>query len=148
MPDLGSGLLGCYRCGYVWRLRKSPVRICPRCKSKFWDRPKETEPTRARSSQEGDLANLVRSKRTALLRLASQFGATDLRIFGSVARGEASLGSDVDLLVQFKRPIGVLARLEFKERASRLLGRPVDISTPETLHWLIRPTVVSEAVAL
>jgi predicted nucleotidyltransferase len=42
----------------------------------------------------------------------------------------------------------VLARLEFKERASRLLGRPVDVVTEPSLHWLIRPEVVAEAVAL
>jgi len=86
--------------------------------------------------------------RKALLILSSEFGATDVRIFGSVARGEACRKSDLDLLVSFRRPVGLLRRLEFKERAARLLGRSVDVTTEESLHWLIRPTVLAEAVAL
>jgi len=83
-----------------------------------------------------------------LLALAAEFGATGLRVFGSVARGEAGPTSDVDLLVRFQRPIGLMARMEFKERVSRLLRRPVDVATPGSLHWLIKPHVLAEAVAV
>jgi predicted nucleotidyltransferase len=81
-----------------------------------------------------------------LVELAKEYGATDLRVFGSVAQGRARRGSDVDLLVRFEHPIGLLAKVEFQERASRLLGRPVDLTTPAMVHWLIRPSVLDEAV--
>lgn len=91
---------------------------------------------------------MIGGKRSALLGLAAEYAATDVRVFGSVVRGTARRGSDLDLLVRFRRPIGLLARLEFKERASQLLGRPVDLSTEESLHWLIRPAVLAEAEPL
>jgi len=148
MPDLGGGLLGCYRCGYVWRLRKSPVRLCPRCKSTQWNRPRvlARDPPRARTGQ--GLADVVGPRRRGLLALASRFGVSRVRVFGSVARGDATPDSDVDLLVKFREPIGLLARMEFKDEVARLLGRPVDVATEASLHWLIRPAVLEEAVDL
>jgi len=146
MPDLGAGLLGCYRCGYVWRLRKSPVSICPRCKSRGWNQP--TSRQRERRGGGKGIDDVIGDRREALHRLSVTFGATDVRVFGSVARGEADASSDVDLLVRFRRPIGLLARMEFKARASRLLGRRVDVATEASLHWLIRPDILAEAVAL
>ena len=140
-------MLGCYRCGYVWRLRKSPVRLCPRCKSKAWDQP-AASPMQVHPRRGQGISEVIGVKRTALLALAAEYGGTDVRVFGSVARGSARRGSDVDLLVRFRPPIGLLARMEFKERATELLGRRVDIATPEALHWLIRPSVIAEAVGV
>jgi predicted nucleotidyltransferase len=94
------------------------------------------------------IAEVIGNHREALLNLSAEFGATDVRIFGSVARGEARRQSDVDLLVRFRRPLGLLSRSEFKERATQLLGRSVDVTTEDSLHWLIRPAVLAEAVAL
>jgi hypothetical protein len=84
--------------------------------------------------------------RTALLQLAKSFGATQLRVFGSVARKESGPQSDVDMLVQFPDPPGILARMEFEERLEALLGRRVDLATETELHWLIRPQVLAECV--
>jgi predicted nucleotidyltransferase len=148
MPELGGGLLGCYRCGYVWRLRKSPVRLCPRCKSRAWDRP-EAQPSMVRPRQKGvGIAEAIGPRRSALLDLAAEYGMTEVRVFGSLARGTGRPDSDVDLLVRFRRPIGLLARMDFKERATRLLNRRVDLSTMESVHWLIRPRVAAESVML
>jgi predicted nucleotidyltransferase len=148
MPDLGGGLLGCYRCGYVWRLRKSPVRMCPRCKSKAWDQPSPATPRQVRRGRGLGIVEVIGPKRAALVALVAEYGGTDVRVFGSVARGSARSGSDVDLLVRFRPPIGLLARMELKERTTQLLGRRVDIATPESLHWLIRPSVLTEAVTV
>lgn len=148
MPDLSGGLLGCYRCGYVWRLRKSPVRICPRCKSRYWDVPRPSEPA-ARSTRNGQgITEVIGDRARELKTLAAEYGGFDLRVFGSVARGEARERSDVDLLLRFRRPVGLLARSELRDRAERLLGRTVDLATESNLHWLIRPQVLAEARAL
>jgi predicted nucleotidyltransferase len=85
-------------------------------------------------------------RREDLLALAHAFGATDLRVFGSVARSEAGPRSDVDLLVTFLDPPGLFARMEFREKLEELLGRRVDLATEANLHWLIRPQVLAEAV--
>jgi predicted nucleotidyltransferase len=146
MPDLGAGLLGCYRCAYVWRLRKSPVRLCPRCKSALWDSPRTARPGSRRPKRGAGPDEVFGPRRDALLKLVRSFGATDPRVFGSVARGEAGPGSDVDLLVTFANPPGLFARMDFREKLEELLGRRVDLATEENLHWLIRPRVMAEAI--
>jgi uncharacterized protein len=91
------------------------------------------------------LADLLREKRVDILRLAAQHGATNVRVFGSVARGEAGPGSDIDLLVDVGPgrsaffPAGLLADLE------DLLGCEVDVLTENGLHWYIRDSVLKEA---
>lgn len=145
MPDLGSGLLGCYRCAYVWRLRKSPVRTCPRCKSTLWNIPRAREVRTPRARRGVGINDVLGTRRDAFLKLARSFGVTRLRVFGSIARGEAGPKSDLDLLVEFRDPLGVLRRAEFEEKIEALLGRRVDLATEEELHWLIRPRVLSEA---
>ena len=91
---------------------------------------------------------LLKEKREEILRIAAQHGAYNIRIFGSVARGEASAESDIDFLidvgVNHSRwfPGGLLADLE------DLLGCKVDIVTENGLHRLIRERVLKEAVPL
>jgi uncharacterized protein len=146
MPDLGAGLLGCYRCGYVWRFRKSPVSTCPHCKSLRWDSSRAHR-LRPSSSRKGmGISAVIGPRRRALLSLATRFGARDVRVFGSVARGEAGPKSDIDLLVRFDEPVGLFGRIEFQRLAEGLLGRKVDIASERNLHWLIRPEVLAEAV--
>ncbi|MGI0133042.1 MAG: nucleotidyltransferase family protein [Thermoplasmata archaeon] len=91
---------------------------------------------------------MVGPRRRALKALAEEYGGFDLRVFGSVARGEARPDSDVDLLVRFRSPVGLLRRSELRERVETLLGRKVDLATEANLHWLVRPRVVAEAVPL
>lgn len=91
---------------------------------------------------------LLKDKREEILRIAAKHGAFNVRVFGSVARGEAGPESDVDLLVDVGPehsaffPGGLLADLE------DLLGRKVEILTEEGLHWYIRERVLKEAVPL
>ena len=148
MPDLGMGLLGCYRCGYVWRLRRSPVALCPRCKSRLWNDPPLPRPPGPRRHRGLGVEEIIGPHRRELVRIAKRSHAKDLRVFGSVARGEAGKSSDVDLLVKYDRPVGLLARMELKERLQALLGRRVDLATEESLHWFVRPRVLAEAVPL
>ena len=91
---------------------------------------------------------LIKNKREEILRIAARHGAQNVRIFGSVARGEAGPESDVDFLVDagpdrtFFFPGGLLADLE------ELLGRKVDVVTEDALHWYIRERVLEQAVPL
>ena len=148
VPELGDGLLGCFRCGYVWRLRKAPVWMCPRCKSHLWNEARVGRPS-ARGRRPGlGIDEVIGPQRRALKALAEKYGGFDLRVFGSVARGEADADSDLDLLVRFRRPVGLLGRSELKERFETLLGRTVDLATEANLHWLVRPRVMAEAVLL
>lgn len=148
MPDLGQGLLGCFRCGYVWRLRKSPVRICPHCKSRYWDLPAVSKTPKPKRGGGQGVQDVIGQHADELIGLAKEYGGRDFRVFGSVARGEARPDSDVDILVTFDRPIGLLRRAEFEERLEQVLHRRVDVATPNNLHWLIRPQVIEEAIPI
>jgi uncharacterized protein len=91
---------------------------------------------------------LLQSKRDDILRIANRYGAYNVRIFGSVARGEADEQSDIDFLVNMEpgRSLfdmgGLLADLE------DLLGCNVDVVTEDGLRDRIRNRVLNEAVAL
>ena len=73
-------------------------------------------------------------------------GVRSLALFGSVVRGEAKPDSDVDILVEFSKPVGLFAFLEVKERLERLLGRRVDLVTRNALHPRLRDSILKEAV--
>jgi uncharacterized protein len=95
-----------------------------------------------------DVQRRIQEKREEILRLAARHGARNLRLFGSVARGEARPESDVDILIEAGPertpwfPGGLIADLE------ELLGCKVDVVTEKALHWYIRERVLKEAVPL
>jgi predicted nucleotidyltransferase len=78
--------------------------------------------------------------------LHERFGVSRLTPFGSVARDEAAPGSDVDLLVEFDKPIGLFAFLELQHHLEQLLGSVVDLGTPQSLKPRLRARVLAEAV--
>ena len=73
-------------------------------------------------------------------------GVESLSIFGSVARDEAGPDSDVDVLVEVKRGVGLFRYVDIQERLAEILGRPVDLATPNALRPWMREQVLSEAV--
>lgn len=91
---------------------------------------------------------LLKVHREEILKIAAKHGAYNVRVFGSVARGEATEESDIDFLVDVAEnhsswfPGGLLADLE------DLLGCKVDIATENGLHQLIKARVLSEDVLL
>lgn len=95
-----------------------------------------------------DINERVRAKREDILRIAEKHGAYNVRIFGSVARGEATDDSDVDFLMDAGEhtsswfPGGLIVDLE------DLLGRRVHVVEQEAVHWTIRNHVLREAVPL
>lgn len=95
-----------------------------------------------------DLYTLLDEHREAIAAIARRYGATDLRIFGSVARHEAGEASDLDLLVELEpgRTLFDLGGLSYE--LERLLGRRVDVVTAPLLRAEIRNRVLAEAVPL
>lgn len=92
--------------------------------------------------------DLLHEKREDVLEVAERHGVTSIRIFGSVARGDESAESDIDLLITTGPnvspwfPAGLILDLE------QLLGRHIDIVTESGLNPLLRDQVLTEAVAL
>ena len=90
----------------------------------------------------------LKAKRTDILRLAGRHGATDVRIFGSVARGEAGSDSDVDFLVKMGPERSLLDHVALWQDLEDLLGRKVDLVSEKALHRLMRDQILKEAVPL
>ena len=78
--------------------------------------------------------------------LRERYGVKSLALFGSVARNEATLASDVDLLVEFDRPVGLFGLFALQDYLESLLGCPVDLGTPDSLKPRIRARVLQEMV--
>jgi predicted nucleotidyltransferase len=75
-----------------------------------------------------------------------QVGVKSIALFGSVARREDKSESDIDLLVEFDRPVGLLTFLRLQHRLEDLLGRRVDLVTPAPLKRQLRDRILKEAV--
>lgn len=97
-------------------------------------------------SQAVDTFELIRAHRDEILKIATEHGARNIRVFGSVARGNARPDSDVDFLVDVEPatsswfPAGLILDLQ------NLLGRRVEVVTERGLNDLIRDDVLREAV--
>ena len=91
---------------------------------------------------------LLKAKREEVLRLCAKYGAYNVRLFGSVARGEADEQSDIDLLVELEagRTLFDLGGLQYD--LEQLLGCRVDVVTERGLKPRIRERVLREAVPL
>lgn len=88
----------------------------------------------------------LKRHRAEVLRLAAQYGATDVRVFGSVARGEANESSDIDFLVRMSPGRSVFDIGGLLMDLQDLLGRRVDIVTERGLGPRMRDRVLREAV--
>lgn len=91
---------------------------------------------------------LIEKNRKQILRLARENGVTRVRIFGSMARGDSSPHSDVDLLVELEDGRSGLALGGFLVDVSELLDRKVDVITEKSLHPRIHDKVINEAIPL
>lgn len=94
------------------------------------------------------LHDLIRAKRQEVLAIAAKHGARNVRIFGSVARGEEDERSDVDFLVEMEPGRSLMDLGGLLADWEDLLGRKVEVVEPEGLHWYVKPRVLQEAVAL
>ncbi len=94
------------------------------------------------------LNELLTAKRDAILAVAARHGASNVRIFSSVARGEAGPDSDIDVLVDLDTNRSLLDHAALLVELEELLGCPVDVVTEKGLREDIRAAVLAEAVPL
>lgn len=92
--------------------------------------------------------DLLAARRDEVLRLAAKHGARNVRIFGSVARGEADATSDLDFLIELEPGRNLLDMGGLLMDLQSLLGRPVDVISEKGLRPSIRARVLREAVPL
>jgi predicted nucleotidyltransferase len=95
-----------------------------------------------------DVDSTVKAKREEILRVAAQYGASNIRLFGSRARGDARSDSDADFLVDMPYGCSLLDLGRLLMDLQDILGCKVDVVEPEELHWYIRDKVLREAVPL
>jgi len=93
----------------------------------------------------GEIEAILRDRRDELLR---DYGVTEIGVFGSHVRGEAAEDSDIDVLVEFNRPVGFFKFLELEERMSEWLGAKVDLVTKAALKPRIGRHILDEVAML
>ena len=80
--------------------------------------------------------------------LKEKYSVKEIGIFGSFARGEATEDSDIDILVEFEKPIGLFKFLELEEYLSNLIGREVDLVSKKALKPHIGKHILEEVVTI
>ena len=94
------------------------------------------------------IEELLKSKRQEILAIAARHGARNVRVFGSVARGEAGPESDIDILVEMESGTSLMDHVTLMQDLEDLLERKVDVVSDRALHWYIRDRVLAEATPL
>jgi predicted nucleotidyltransferase len=92
--------------------------------------------------------DMLLERREEIIALAAKHKAENVRVFGSVARGEANENSDVDLLVNFLPGASLFDLIDLKEDAEQLLGTSVDIVSEGGISPFLEQRILSEAVDL
>lgn len=94
------------------------------------------------------LGRRLRRRRRAVIDAAARRGAHNVRVFGSVARGEENESSDVDLLVDLDAGVGLVAFVGLERELGELLGVSVDVVPADSLKPKVRAEALAEAIPL
>ena len=92
------------------------------------------------------IKELLKLRRDEILALAAKYGARNIRMFGSVARGEGGLASDVDFLVDMEEGRNLLDLVGFWQDVQELLGCRVDVITDGGISPYLRERIYAEAI--
>jgi len=95
-----------------------------------------------------NISELLKQKRQQVLEITAGHGACNVRLFGSVARGEATETSDLDLLIEMEPERSLLDVIAIKQDLEELLGCKVDVVTEAAISPYLRDKVLHEAVRL
>jgi uncharacterized protein len=90
----------------------------------------------------------LRANRNEIMELGARHGARNIRVFGSVVRGETHAHSDIDFLIDLDPARTLLDWSAFWQELESLLGRTVDVATEKSLKPSVRETALAEAVPL
>jgi predicted nucleotidyltransferase len=88
---------------------------------------------------------LLQARRYDVLAAATRHRASNVRVFGSVARGDDDANSDIDLLVDFSASASLLDLVALKRELEQMLGRPTDVVTVDGVSPLLRERILAEA---
>lgn len=94
------------------------------------------------------VSNTIKGRREEILDLARKYGAKNIRVFGSMARGEQGPESDLDIIVEMEKGRSLLDIIAIKQDIEEILGRKVDVVTEASISPYIRDAVLKEAVNL
>ena len=94
------------------------------------------------------LRERVDRQREQILSIAARYGATNVRLFGSVARGEARTDSDVDFLVDLTRAWSLFDHISMQQDLEDLLGCRVDLIVASALREHVRENALGQAILL
>jgi uncharacterized protein len=95
-----------------------------------------------KSTRQDILASLKKLKGE----VSREYSVKNIGVFGSVARGEQTDTSDIDLLVEFSQPVGFVTFMRLEHFLSERLGNPVDLVTSDSLKPVIRQDVLAEVI--
>jgi predicted nucleotidyltransferase len=95
-----------------------------------------------------NISQLIKQKRQQVLEIAQGHGARNVRLFGSVARGETTETSDLDLLIEMEAGRNLLDVIAIKQDLEALLGCKVDVVTEAAISPYLKESVLREAVRL
>ncbi|MCX6698473.1 MAG: nucleotidyltransferase family protein [Methanomicrobiales archaeon] len=95
-----------------------------------------------KSTRQDILSSLKKIKRE----VEQEYSVKTIGVFGSVARDEQTGKSDIDLLVEFSKPVGFVTFMRLENFLSERLGNPVDLVTSDSLKPVIRQDVLSEVI--
>src|SRR5256885_1296317 len=95
-----------------------------------------------------DLRALVREKRDEILATCARWGASNVRLFGSVARGDFTEDSDVDFLIDLEEGRSLLGLGGLYTDLRDLLGRRIDVAMADSLRPRMRDRILADAVPL
>lgn len=101
-----------------------------------------------RFHEHSELGRKLERNRTAILKVLSAPGARNVRVFGSVSRGDDKPGSDIDLLVDFAKPASLFALARLEAAVTKILGVHVDVVPSDSLRLNLAENVLAEAVEL
>ena len=90
----------------------------------------------------------LQSKKNQIIELAAKYGASNVRLFGSVCRGDEREDSDVDLLVDMQESRNLFDLIGLQQDLEKMLGKKVDVITPNGIHRHLRGRILAEAAPL